>query len=207
MPVVASNEISWEATTLIDPSFRFKIKMKLFTRFKRLTIRAISIFVALFLTHYLFAGSAVAQSKKTIILVRHAEKDVSATTDPGDPNLSAEGLQRAARLVEKIKKYKPGAVYSTNYLRTLDTAGPMAKRRHKQVQIYDAKKPDELIDQIMKSKTKRFLIVGHSNTIPSLANQLIKKDLFHSLDEGEYGTIFIVRLRKGKNPRAEILQY
>ncbi|HTK38774.1 MAG TPA: histidine phosphatase family protein, partial [Pyrinomonadaceae bacterium] len=103
--------------------------------------------------------------------------------------------------------YKPGAIYSTNYLRTLDTAEPMAKRRHKQVQNYDAKKLDELIDQIMKSKTKRFLIVGHSNTVPSLVNLLIKKDLFHSLDESEYGTIFIVRLKKGKEPRTEILQY
>lgn len=167
----------------------------------------ISLIFTTLLGLFVFIGSVNSQSKKTIILVRHAEKDVSATADPGDPNLSPEGLQRAERLVQKIKKYKPGAVYSTNYLRTLDTAGPMAKRRHKQVQRYDAKKPDELIDQIMKSKTKRFLIVGHSNTIPSLANQLIKKDLFHSLDEGEYGTIFIVRLRKGKDPRAEILQY
>lgn len=165
--------------------------------------------IPVFLVTVLFAISVTsfAQSKKTIILVRHAEKDVSATADPGDPNLSAAGLQRAERLVKKIKKYKPGAVYSTNYLRTLDTAEPMAKRRHKQVQIYDAKKPDELIDQIMKSKTKRFLIVGHSNTIPGLANLLIKKELFKNLDESEYGTIFIVRLRKGKEPRTEILQY
>src|SRR5690242_8656189 len=155
----------------------------------------------------LAAGNLAAQSKKTIILVRHAEKDVSATADPGDPDLSPEGLQRAERLVKKIKKYKPGAIYSTNYLRTLDTAAPMAKRRHKQVQIYDAKKSDVLIDQIMKSKTKRFLIVGHSNTVPSLVNMLIKKDLFHSLDESEYGTIIIVRLKTGKEPRTEILQY
>jgi broad specificity phosphatase PhoE len=155
----------------------------------------------------LAAGNLAAQSKKTIILVRHAEKDVSATADSGDPDLSPEGLQRAERLVKKIKKYKPGAIYSTNYLRTLDTAAPMAKRRHKQVQIYDAKKSDVLIDQIMKSKTKRFLIVGHSNTVPSLVNMLIKKDLFHSLDESEYGTIFIVRLKTGKEPRTEILQY
>jgi broad specificity phosphatase PhoE len=165
------------------------------------------VFAVAVLALFVFTGSVNSQSKKTIILVRHAEKDVSATADPGDPDLSPEGLQRAERLVKKIKKYKPGAIYSTNYLRTLDTAEPMAKRRHKQVQIYDAKKPDELIDQIMKSKTKRFLIVGHSNTVPSLVNLLIKKDLFHSLDESEYGTIFIVRLKKGKEPRTEILQY
>ena len=165
------------------------------------------VFAVAVLALFVFTGSVNSQSKKTIILVRHAEKDVSATADPGDPGLSPEGLQRAERLVKKIKKYKPGAIYSTNYLRTLDTAAPMAKRRHKQVQIYDAKKPDELIDRIMKSKTKRFLIVGHSNTIPGLVNLLIKKELFKNLDESEYGTIFIVRLKKGKEPRTEILQY
>ena len=46
----------------------------------------------------LLSGSSIAQSKKLLILVRHAEKDVSATADPGDPNLSPEGLQRAQRL-------------------------------------------------------------------------------------------------------------
>ena len=148
-----------------------------------------------------------AQTKKNIIPVRHAEKDVSATADPGDPNLSPEGLRRAERLVKKIKKYKPGAVYSTNYLRTLDTVAPMAKRRRKQVQIYDPKKPEELIDRIMKSKTKRFLIVGHSNTIPALANLLIKKELFQNLDDSEYGVIWIIRIRKSKEPRAEIVEY
>ena len=155
----------------------------------------------------LLSGSGIAQSKKLLILVRHAEKDTSASANPDDPNLSPEGLQRAQRLAEKIKRYKPGAVYSTNYLRTLDTAAPTAKMRHKKVEIYDAKKPNDLIDRIMKSKTKRFLVVGHSNTIPGLANLLIKKQLFQNLDESEYGTIWIIRLRKSKEPRTEILQY
>jgi broad specificity phosphatase PhoE len=155
----------------------------------------------------LFTANAVAQSKKTIILVRHAEKDTSAAADLGDPNLSTEGLQRVEKLVEKIKRYRPGAVYSTDLKRTRATAAPMAKRRNLEVQIYDAKKPDELIDQIMKSKTKRFLIVGHSNTIPALANFLTRKNLFQSLDESEYGTIWIIRIRKGKETKTEVLQY
>jgi 2,3-bisphosphoglycerate-dependent phosphoglycerate mutase len=155
----------------------------------------------------LFGGNALSQSKKTIILVRHAEKDVSATADPDDPNLSTEGLQRAERLAKRIKRYRPGAIYSTNYLRALDTASPTAKRRNLKVQIYDAKKTNDLIDQIMKSTTKRFLIVGHSNTLPALANLLIKKDLFKSLDDSEYGTIWVIRIRPGSEPRTEILQY
>jgi broad specificity phosphatase PhoE len=151
--------------------------------------------------------SSYSQSKKTIILVRHAEKDASATADPGDPALSAEGAERAKLLVKRIKKYKPGAVFSTDYKRTRETAGPMAARRHKQIEIYDAKKPDELINRIMTSKTKRFLVVGHSNTVPGLANLLLKKKLFQQLDESEFGTIWIIKLRAGKEPRTEVLQY
>ena len=147
-------------------------------------------------------GTVVAQ-KKTIILVRHAEK-VDASQDP---ELSAEGKQRAERLAKVIKQYKPGAIYSTDFKRTRDTAAPMATRRHLKIQTYDAKKPDELIDAIMKSETKRFLVVGHSNTIPGLANLLGKKELFKNLDDAEFGAIWIVRIKDGKVRKTEIIPY
>lgn len=150
------------------------------------------------------SGLEVAAQKKTIILVRHAEK---ADATSVDPDLSPEGKQRADRLMKVVKKYRPGAVYSTDFKRTRDTAAPMAARRKLQVQAYDAKKPSELVDAIMKSKTKRFLIVGHSNTIPGLANLLGKKDLFKNLDESEYGAIWIVRIKDGRIRKTEILPY
>lgn len=150
------------------------------------------------------SGLEVAAQKKTIILVRHAEK---ADATSVDPDLSPEGKQRADRLMKVVEKYRPGAVYSTDFKRTRDTAAPMAARRKLQVQTYDAKKPSELVDAIMKSKTKRFLIVGHSNTIPGLANLLGKKDLFKNLDESEYGAIWIVRIKDGRIRKTEILPY
>jgi 2,3-bisphosphoglycerate-dependent phosphoglycerate mutase len=150
---------------------------------------------------------AVAQTKKTIILVRHAEKDAAQGEMSADPELSAEGKQRAERLAAKLRKYKAGAVYSTDYKRTHDTAAPTAKSRNLAIQVYDAKKPDELIDRIMKSKTKRFLVVGHSNTIPGLINLLTKKDLFKNLDEAEYGTIWLIKIRDGQFRKVEILPF
>ena len=68
----------------------------------------------------------------------------------------------------------------------------MAKHRHLEIQVYDAKKQDDLIKQIMESKTKRFLIVGHSNTVPGLANLLTKKEVFKNLDDAEYGVIWVI---------------
>ena len=159
-------------------------------------------FIALLLLSFCFIVTTSGQNK-TIILVRHGEK-VDASRDP---ELSAEGKQRAERLVQAIKKYKPGAVYSTDFKRTRDTVGPMAARRKLKVQTYDASKPADLIDTIMKSKTKRFLIAGHSNTVPGLANLLGKKELFKNLDDSEYGAIWIVRIKDGRVRKTEVIPY
>jgi len=148
------------------------------------------------------ASSAIAQ-KKTIILVRHAEK-VDASQDP---DLSAEGKARAEKLAKVAKHYKPGAIYSTDFKRTRDTAAPIASKRKLKIEIYDPKKPAELVDVIMKSKTKRFLIVGHSNTIPGLANLLGKKEVFKNLDDSEYGAIYIVRIKDGQVRKTEVIPY
>jgi broad specificity phosphatase PhoE len=150
------------------------------------------------------ASQATYAQTKTIILVRHAEK---ADATSVDPDLSPEGKQRAERLMKLVKKYRPGAIYSTDFKRTRETAAPMAARRKLQVLTYDAKKHQDLIDAIMKSKTKRFMIVGHSNTIPGLANLLGKKDLFKNLDESEFGAIWVVRIKDGKVRRTEIFPY
>lgn len=150
----------------------------------------------------MFADAAA--QNKTIILVRHAEK---ADQTSQDPELSAEGKQRAERLLKVIKKYKPGAVYSTDFKRTRDTGSPMAVRRHLQIKTYDARKPANLIDEVMRSKTKRFLIVGHSNTVPGLVNLLGKKEVFKNLDDAEYGVIWLVRIKDGQLKKIEILPY
>ncbi len=155
-----------------------------------------------------FSYSTVnAQSKKTIILVRHAEKDVSDAADKSDPVLTAEGRARAILLLKAVKKYKPQEIFSTDYQRTRDTAEPTARYRNKQVQIYDASKPGDLITKIIAGRSKRYLIVGHSNTIPPLANMLAKKEIFRNLLDGEHGVIWVIRLKKGELKKVEILPY
>jgi broad specificity phosphatase PhoE len=151
----------------------------------------------------LLVGLTAAQ-KKTIILVRHAEK---ADQTSQDPELSAEGKQRAERLGKIVKKYRPGAIYSTDFKRTRDTAAPLAARRKLKIEVYDPKNPAALLDMMMKSKTKRFLVIGHSNTIPGLANLLGKKEVFKNLDDAEYGVIWIVRIKDGQIRKTEVMPY
>lgn len=148
--------------------------------------------------------STSAQTKeKTILLVRHAEKVDSSQ----DPDLSPEGKQRAQRLIKAIGGYRPGAFFSTNFKRTRDTLAPLAAKRKKEVQIYDARKPQDLIDQIMKSETKRFVVSGHSNTIPGLANLIAKKELFKNLDDSEHSVIWLIKMKDGKIRKFELLEY
>jgi 2,3-bisphosphoglycerate-dependent phosphoglycerate mutase len=149
-----------------------------------------------------FASGATAQ-EKTILLVRHAEK----VDESQDAELSPQGRQRAERLVEKIGRYKPGAFYSTNYKRTRDTLAPLAAKRKKEIQIYDPRKPQELVDQIMKSETKRFVVSGHSNTIPGLANLISKKELFKNLADSEYSVIWLIKIKDGKVRKFELLDF
>jgi len=151
-----------------------------------------------------FGAIETSAQSKTIVLVRHAEK-VDETSQ--DPELSEAGKARAQLLVKKVNKYRPKEIFSTDFKRTRDTAAPIAAKRRVQVQIYDPRKPQELVDRIMKSETKRFVIVGHSNTVPGLANALGGKRLFRDLDDAEYGAIWVVKIKKGKVQKIEILNY
>lgn len=144
---------------------------------------------------------------KLIILVRHGEKAVRESDENPDPELSEAGKQRAERFKKVIGEYRPGAFYSTDYRRTRDTIAPLAQKRHKEIKIYDPKDPQALIDEIMKSKTKRFVIAGHSNTIPGLANLIGEKELFRNLNESEFGAIYLIRIEDGKVKHIKILPY
>ena len=155
-----------------------------------------------------FAQLSAAQSpNKTIVLVRHAEKAAPVDGDKGDPDLSAEGRERARRLMQAVKKYKPHEIFATAYKRTQQTAEPIASARKKQIQIYDAGKQADLVSKIMASKTDHYLIVGHSNTIPGLANLLAKKEIFRNLIDAEHGVIWVIRMRKGVLKKVEIFTY
>src|SRR5215217_3327342 len=164
-------------------------------------------FILLAISFFLIASDTSLAQKKTMILVRHAEKDTSATADASDPPLSAEGVKRAESFRKVAGQYRPGAVYSTNYKRTRSTVEPIAKKRHVEIQTYDPKNNAELVDRIMKSKTKRFVVVGHSNTIPGLANLLVKIELFKNLDDTEYGTIWVIKTKDGHVRKTELWQY
>lgn len=171
----------------------------------------ISILLGLFL--FTFAsGNVFAQYKKiTVILMRHAEKDISEEADTADPELSEAGKLRAQKLAEIAKKYKPEIIYSTNFIRTKATAAPLASDLRAMTFIYDPRNLNEIYDKIMSGKFKRIVVVGHNTTTPALANLLLKEEKYKPLGEFEYDKIFVVKIKKNKKKpnkvREKVLTY
>ena len=132
----------------------------------------------------------------TYYVVRHAEKE-TASAMTNDVPLSAEGKQRAEALKDLLQNKNIQAIYSTNYIRTKSTAQPLAQEKNMTIQVYDPRDTG-FVSRIRNMNAGNVLIVGHSNTVDDIVNQLEGKTVIPGdLPESEYGDLFVVK-RKGK---------
>jgi phosphohistidine phosphatase SixA len=130
------------------------------------------------------------QKSTTYYLVRHAEKDRSDSENK-NPDLTDAGLQRAKNWNTILNHVNFDLVYTTNYKRTMQTAQFVAERSHITPTIYDA---HNLItgEFLQLTEGKTVFIVGHSNTIPQIVNQLIGENKFQDISDSENGSLFVV---------------
>lgn len=98
-----------------------------------------------------------------IYLVRHGEKESIGK----DPELTAQGKERARNIATMLQKVGIRNVFSSQYARTKQTADPLARSSRVEVQVYDAGKPALLVEKV-KTLAGPVLVVGHSNTLPEL---------------------------------------
>lgn len=98
-----------------------------------------------------------------IYLVRHGEK----AAEGKDPDLTAQGRQRAQNIATMLGKANIAHIFSTPTNRTRQTAAPLAQQNGLQVQLYDPRTPQALVSRV-KSLNGAVLVVGHSNTLPEL---------------------------------------
>lgn len=131
----------------------------------------------------------------TYYVVRHAEKETSNTM-ASDVPLSEAGRQRAIALKELLQNESIQHIYSTDFLRTRQTAQPLADAKNISIEVYDYR--DASFIPMLKRLQKNTLVVGHSNTIDDVVNGLLgRKVIPGDLPETVYGDLFIVK-RKGK---------
>jgi broad specificity phosphatase PhoE len=141
--------------------------------------------VAFFVLQISFAQN----NTTTYYFIRHAEK----VDNSKNPDLSEIGLQRAQIWNKIFSEISLDAIYSTDYIRTIQTATPTANSKNITILNYDPKTIDL---QSFKKNTlgKKVLVVGHSNTIPNFVNQIINKNIYRDIDDKTFGNLYIATI-------------
>src|SRR6266480_1399121 len=135
----------------------------------------------------LFTLSAVAASP-IIFVVRHAEK----AADGNDPDLSADGQQRAEGLALIVKDAEITAIFTTEFKRTQETAAPSAKELHISPTVLPANQIPALVEKLRGLKGNG-LGVRHGNTIPDLFKALgIETPV--KIPENDYTDLFVITM-------------
>jgi broad specificity phosphatase PhoE len=129
----------------------------------------------------------------TIVVVRHAEKELAAGDDPP---LTQAGEARAARLATLFGAGAPGginAIYISSSLRSRMTAAPLAKRLGLTPLVAPAEDPVALAKRVLREhEGERVLVVGHSTTVPLIVQTLAGVKSLPPMADDEYGTLYIV---------------
>ena len=82
-------------------------------------------------------------------------------------------------------------VYSTNYKRTLQTPLPFASSNELEINMYSPSKIN--YDEFLVTTTgNKVLIVGHSNTIPTFVNELIKDSVYPQIEDSNNSNLYII---------------
>ena len=151
----------------------------------------------------------------TVFLVRHAEK---AATPPEDPPLLESGSKRAQELSHLLAKAGIKSIYTSQFLRTKQTAEPLARDLGIESSVIrirmSASNPREISQDTLKEMAEKIyeragenvLIVGHSNTIPEVI-RVLGGDVIPTIDEKDYDDLFVVTVYARGKARVAHLKY
>lgn len=121
-------------------------------------------------------------------LVRHAEK----TKEKDDPGLTEAGHKRAKALAARLADVPLTKIYSSDYIRTRDTAAPIAKAKGLDVVIYDPRQLEDFAASLL-GESGHILVVGHSNTTPPLSAFMGGAAGTPIVEATEYNRLYVLR--------------
>jgi broad specificity phosphatase PhoE len=155
--------------------------------------------------------AAQASAQQVISVVRHAERasapsgqTATAGMMADDPPITPAGEQRAARLASMLASAGIRHVFTSEYLRTRQTAAPLAAKLGLTPAAVPAKDPDALLARI-RGADGNVLVVGHSNTVPDLLKKLGVSGTV-TIADGDYDNLFVV-FRDGDKATLTTLKY
>lgn len=142
------------------------------------------------------------QNQLVVFLVRHAEKVDSSR----DPELSEFGKERAQILAQTLISSELEYVHSTNYIRTKNTAAPVAIQFGLDINMYDPRNLPELVEKLKKIGGKH-LVVGHSNTTPQMVELLGGDPGIPIEEKSEYDRLYILSFNENGIVRTVLMRY
>jgi len=146
------------------------------------------------------AAVNLAAQSTTVIIVRHAEK---AATPADDPPLTTAGETRAKALWDVVKDAGVDAIITTQFVRTKETAAPTAKMLKLTPHVIntsDGNHAKLVVAAIRKHAGQTILVVGHSNTVPSIIAAL-GAEKPPPICDLEYDNLYVVTFGPRAKPR------
>jgi broad specificity phosphatase PhoE len=131
----------------------------------------------------------------TIVLIRHAEKQVGAISDAP---LAPPGEVRAARLAQMFGDAttfgRVQKIYVTDTRRTQQTAAGIAQRLGLTPEIVTGKSDSRAFATrvLEENRGHRALVVGHSNTVPEIVAALSGQSDVPPITDEEFDTMYVV---------------
>ncbi|GAA5141360.1 SixA phosphatase family protein [Thalassotalea piscium] len=156
-------------------------------------------FISFLFISVVSSATSLNEQSFTIYLVRHAEK----VTKTNNPPLTQCGLNRAKQLATLLEQAEIQHIYSTDTLRTEQTAAPLAEKLQLNVNSYTATDLPDFAQKV-KGLKMNTLVVGHSNTTPQLT-ALIAGVPVNDITEAEYQMLYQVQFH-GDNAKLTVLK-
>jgi broad specificity phosphatase PhoE len=161
---------------------------KAFVLRKRLwTIVFVAIIVVVVIVYWwvCLPGSAT-----TVFLVRHADKAGPNIDDLHDPL----GTDRAEKLVHVLGSAEITAIYHSDTVRSQKTGAPLAGHLQMTPVEYPALSTQQLAAEIRANHAgERVLVVGHSNTVPDIIDELGGVRLA-DIPDSVYDNLYVITL-------------
>lgn len=130
----------------------------------------------------------------TVILVRHAEKEV-VPPENKDPNLSLAGQARAQELARMFGGAGVTSIYATQYKRTQQTVKPLADKLGLSATVVEAQKTPDLVQMLRALKPGEVVfLAGHNNSVPEIVAGLGGPKM-PIIPETEYDNLFILTVQ------------
>jgi broad specificity phosphatase PhoE len=146
----------------------------------------------------------------TLVLIRHAEKQVNTISDAP---LAPPGELRATRLAQMFgdaaRFGRVQKIYVTDTRRTQQTAAALAQRLDIKPEIVDSKSsPADIARRVLsENRGGRALVVGHSNTVPAMVAELAGTSDVPPIGDEEFDTLYVVTVPTIGRPSVLRMKY